>query len=248
MTVINNLNINDKILINEIVNFIFIKQSFKQYYINTFPKKIDEIKKEIQENIVLYQKNNEFNLIIVMKKEKVKYLYFSSFDIIEQCLPYLKSKQLLLTNNDHLLLSINDNQLMKFNINKVIYKHIIIKHNPKYEGKKNKNYIIKQLMPYLYDEYYDIHCGKIEENIQTLVCIKNNEMIGYLDYIDDKIINIGYTNSINNNIKYLFLIMIEYYLKHFNYKKVDYYITEEILNNCDLINYEVIDKIIYYDF
>lgn len=243
---IDKLNCNNQELLNEIVSFIFVKQSFQQYYLNTFPKKIEEIKKEIKNCTVLYLKNNVFNIIIVIEKDVIKYLYVLSLDDLKQCLPYIKGKKIFITNEKHFLMNIDDKQLKAIKIKKTIHYNIQIKHNSNYISNKNSNYLINSLQSYLFDEYYEIHQGKIEANVKTLVCIKNNEMIGYLDYIDDKIINIGYINNINKQV--FLLTIIEYYLHLYNYKQVNYYCDDGQLNEFQLVNYNIVEIINIFEF
>lgn len=243
---IDKLNCNNQELLNEIVSFIFIKQSLQKYYLNTFPKKIEEIKKEIKHCLVLYLKNNAFNIIIVIENDIIKYFYALSLDDLKQSLPYIKGKKILITNKEHFLLNIDDIQLKSIKINKTIYHNIQIKHNSNYIFNKNSDYLINSLQSHLLDEYYEIHQGKIESNVKTLVCIKNNEMIGYLDYIDDKIINIGYINNINKQV--FLLTIIEYYLHLYNYKQVNYYCDDGQLNEFQLVNYNMVETINIFEF
>lgn len=242
---INKLNSDNKELFNEIVNFIFVKQSLQEYYINTFPKKINEIKKEIKQSFVLYQKNDVINTVVVIEKDIIKYLYVITIDNLKMCLPYLKNKRIIISNKMHFLMNIDSKMINKMKINKTICYNIQIKHNSNYIF-SNNNFIIKKLQPYLINEYQEIHQGNIEANVKTLICINNNEMIGYLDYIDDKIINIGYIN--NTNKQFLLLTLIEYYLQYYNFKQVNYYCDNDRLNELKLLNYNVLETMNIFKF
>ena len=46
------------------------------------------------------------------------------------------------------------------------------------------------LLKHLINDYLSIHSNNHYQNQNTLVCIKNNEMIGYLDFKEDEIFEI----------------------------------------------------------
>lgn len=96
---------------------------------------------------------------------------------------------------------------------------------------RNNNLNILLLKTHLYEEYIKLHKNieKVDHNLQKIVCIFKNEMIGYLDIL---------INKEYNEIKDIFVIkeiynhelvysnMISYFKQHFNSNK-DYIVNVE---------------------
>lgn len=184
---INKLNIKDNNLINELVNFIFVKQNSKNYKLNYFPNDFYWIRKELKKQNVFYIKENTFKLIIITNEEEINYLYFEDISYLKNNLNILKDKELLILKDNSF---INDLVLLNEN-NKITYTLKLKLNNKILKENIDKKYVVVPLYKHLVNDYLKIHSKKHYQNHDVLVCIKNNEMIGYLDYKDSEILEIN---------------------------------------------------------
>lgn len=232
---INKLSNNDLNLLNEIINFIFIKQNTKNYKFNYFPKTLLEIRKKVKNKNVYYQKENELNSIIVVNDDKILFCYFSSIEFFKNNILFLKKHKLIIDLNNELFNYFNILQI-KTNI---YYKIRLTKIN----NIKNNNYIGKviSLPSYLKEEYEEIHKELINYNNKTLILIKNNELIGYLDYYKNIIINI-YSVEKNDNLLCSLTLLIKSYLKNENCSYINYIVEEKELSTFLKLGFEIIEK------
>jgi hypothetical protein len=188
---VNKVAVKDYELANEIVNFIFVKQNNKNYCFNYFPKDFYGIRYYIKKYDVIYIKEEDIKLIVVCNNEEIEYLYFKDIIYLKQNIQYLKGKELLI-NKDNILA----NELINMNIDDNInsfYTSFTLKmdiNNKIFKQQLNKKYIVIPLLKHLINDYLSIHSNNHYQNQNTLVCIKNNEMIGYLDFKEDEIFEI----------------------------------------------------------
>lgn len=232
---INKLSNNDLNLLNEIINFIFIKQNINNYKFNYFPKTLLEIRKKVKNNNVYYQKENEINSIIVVNDNKILFCYFSSIEFLKNNILFLKKHKLIIDLNNELFSYFNILQI-KTNI---YYKIRLTKIN----NIKNNNYIGKviSLPSYLKEEYEEIHKELINYNNKTLILIKNNELIAYLDYYKNTIINI-YSVEKNDNLLCSLTLLIMSYLKNENCSYINYIVEEKELSTFLKLGFKIIEK------
>ena len=108
---ISKLDINNHDLVNELVNFIFVKQNNKNFSFNTFPKDFNGIRYFIKKYDVLYIKEADIKLIMVYDTKEVQYLYFKDILYLKQNVTYLKGRKLII-NKENIL----TNELINMNI------------------------------------------------------------------------------------------------------------------------------------
>lgn len=183
---ISKLDIKNNEVVNELVSFIFVKQNNKNYKFNYFPNDFYWIRKEIKKQNVFYIKENTFKLIIITDEEEINYLYFEDVSYLKKNLDVLKEKELLISKDNQLT---NDLVLLNKN-NKTTFTLALKLNNKILKESIDKKYLVVPLYKYLLDDYLKIHSENYYQNHDVLVCIKSNEMIGYLDYKGSEILEI----------------------------------------------------------
>lgn len=241
---INKLDIKDNDLVNELVNYIFVKQNNKNYKFNYFPNDFYWIRKEIKNQNVFYIKENTFKLIIITDEEEINYLYFEDISYLENNLDILKDKELLILKDNQLT---NDLILLNKN-NKTTYTLSLKINNKILKESIDKRYFVVPLYKHLIDDYLKIHSNNYYQNHDVLVCIKNNEMIGYLDYKDSEILEI---NSLKKDEVYKETIkqLLLHYLKNSNQDHVIYQVEDvEAYEYLITIGFEKVEENILFSF
>lgn len=215
---ISKLNIKDNNLINELVNFIFVKQNSKNYKFKCFPSDFYWIRKELKKQNVFYIKENTFNLIIITDEVKINYLYFEKISYLKNNLDILHDKELLISKDNYL---INDLVLLNKN-NRTTYILALRHNNQILKHSIDKRYIVVPLNKHLVDDYLRNHSNHYYQNHYVLVCIKNNEMIGYLDYKGSEILEINSLKNHDEIYKQTIKQLLLNYLKTNNQENVIY--------------------------
>lgn len=242
---IKKLNINDINIINELVNFIFVKQSTKDYKINDFPNYFYGIKYYLKKQTVYYIKEDTIKLILVFGEEEIDYLYFEDIQYLIDNLNLINNKALTINKNNIL-----NNDLLNINENNNTYNILELNFRKKmFNDNKNKKYIIHPVNKYNLKPYLQIHSSNKYHKYCALVCIKNNEIVGYLDYKGKEILEVGgliKKDEINQvTVKQLFFT----YLK-ISKRKYILYETDDLKTYNYLINvgFKKIEENIKYKF
>lgn len=225
-------------ILNELVNFVFVKQNSFDSYFETLSKDIKEIRNVIKQNNIKYIKENEeikFVSIEQMNKNNIEilFLYFEDYKYFDEY------KELINKEYSNYKIQIS---LRKFNPNydnlqnDSFFKEIKkIQNLELFESKVNKlkyrmlsDYVLTELLDHLKEDYKNLHKTEIikNKNIKKIVCIYNNEMISYFDVL---------LNEDNNEI-------IEYHINE-NFKKKDLVIGRFVVYILDKINKNINIKI-----
>lgn len=216
---INKLINKEDINLNDIVNYIFIKQNNFNTYCKKFEKDLKKIRKEvklasdkIKINYIKEDNNIKFVSYETIEEESktinIIFIGFEDIKYFDEYKQYLKSeynnyKINIKLTKFHILYSdlLNDDY---FSINKNIKTLEVYESKlNKLKYRMNQDIIVMPLENYQLDEYKEIHISKFKKTkkIKNLVVIYNNEMIGYFDYIPTEELNEIVEYKINENIK-----------------------------------------------
>lgn len=191
----------EDINLNDVINYIFIKQSAFNSYCKTFSKELKDIRRFVKkvdnENIKInYQKNNNDIVLasyeLINKDEKLVEILFIGFEDLKYFNLYkqfLKNEykdykiSLSLTKFNNQYNELLNDDYFKNTKNKKTIEIFETKLN-KLKIRMNQDVLVFPLEPHLNDDYKNMHFSKVSKskNIKKLVALYNNEMIGYFDY------------------------------------------------------------------
>lgn len=242
---IKKLNKKDFDLVNEIVNFVFVKQNNFNYVFEYFPNDFYNIRQYIKNNTVLYNDENGINFILIKDKEEVNFLYFNDVKYLKECLSEINGLQLVVNSNNVLL-----NDIKTLNItyteSKVLQLSLTNKDIKKLQDSK---YLIIPLQKHLLEEYLEIHSENVYDKCYTMVCIKNNELIGYIDFDDEEIIEISSTLKDKILTTYLYKQLFLKYLEVTRQNKLIYQTDQDLAREeLESMGFEVIEENVNFEF
>ena len=182
----NKVDVKDYEFVNEIVDFIFVKQNNKNYCFNNIPKDFNGIRYHIKHLDVFYIKENTIKLLFISNNNLINYLYFEDISYFDDNINFFKNKKIEINKENvvtnELINHYNNFKtffVLKFDFTKKLVKDQI-----------DNRYKVIPLLKHLVNDYIKIHSDNKYSNNKSIVCIKNNEMVGYLDFNDEDILEI----------------------------------------------------------
>ncbi len=254
-----NLNNPNENLINELVNYLFVKQNQFNTYFKSFPQKSKDIRKIIKtiDNEKMFLKYN-------IKDKKIDFvaIYFKNDETLTIEIILISTdeinlvelfKQTLKQNHQNYTITIvlsKFNYLLEQSLNDDFFtNHYSLKKFEIYESKLNKikyrineDFIIQELPDYMKEELKTTFKCNLRKCKKTsfLVCLYNNQLIGYFkvknqeEYVEvlEYAINPKFEN---NEIIYgkAFVYIFDKFGKYKNIQLFDYgYLNSDVLITC----------------
>lgn len=208
----------------EIVDYIFINQNKSKSRCTCIEKDLSKIKQDIN-NIFFndqkqchFIKNEKIEFVsygIFIKNEKyiqILFIFGNDKNIIKQYFSFLKNNYKnyridIVIPNENIL-----NTILTDFVKEEVKTGIHLKLNKKIKNiTKDKSYIVSNIKPHLIDEYKEIHQNENgywnskrilkEKKFKIIVCIYNNELVGYIDIYNAVLYNEIYDIFVLENIK-----------------------------------------------
>lgn len=240
-------NPNDKLL-NDIVNYVFMKQNELNTYSNLLPKDIKEIREFIKEinnedTFLMYNiENDKVNFVSIYAKdveEEIMHFGFiacDNIDLFNDFKETVKEKYkdynitIFLSKFHKLLNNVMEDDFFITQIRNKKYEIYETKLN-KLKYRMNEDYLIQELPDYMKEEFTEKYCitPSNQKNIHYLVCLANNELVGYFevettdDYIEINDYYMDYEEYYTDVVfGKVFVYLFDKYGKYKNIQLVDF--------------------------